>query len=378
MTVGYRSDSSLQITSIENLIHYIAYKKFPFLSMFMNSNPSNPSFMGNITDTNHKWNEKKLKTCRGELQADCTYNATTIYELEQYTDYIDGKTIIRIDDEFISVTTAGAYGSGKRALTVVRGFNSSTAAAHKAGSQIIIMNPHEEGHTPTRNDAQYGGQQENYTQIFYKVLQMSGTSQAVKTYGDELKIDKQLADKIPSLLEDFENAMIYGTKYFDGTSIRMMGGLLYWIASAYIFDNKGAQFTLETFYQDVWDRVKLGQDPSDLCMACGNEIILALTDMKAKIVQETMTINELNYDLDRIVVPGVGKVTVLPHPSMYPAYEYSIFPRKNVRAKALRPLSKDKLAKTGDHERWQAVMEATGEFINFQKGAAVRRKNISR
>lgn len=383
MATGLRASSSLQILSIENLIHYLAYKKFPFLSMFMDSNPKSPSFMGKVTDTTHKWNEKRLKTNRGELYAAIAAAATTMYDSNIYADYIAGKTVVKVDDEYMTVS-AVTVGSSYITLTVVRGFNSSTDAAHDANAETIIMNPHNEAHVPTRNDAQYGDQQYNYTEIFYKTIAMSGTSQAVKTYGDELKVDKQLAEKLPSLLEDFQNAMIHGTRYSTTTggsgsdeTIRMMGGLIYWIPTSMTRDNKGSQFTLNTLADDVHELVQNGVDPGDLVMSCGNDVLKTIEDRKATIVQETMSINKLDYSLKKIIVPGNYEVTVLPHASLYPANEYNIFPRKAVKAKALRPLSKDKLAKTGDLERWQAVMEATAEFHNFQKGGAIRRKNVS-
>lgn len=376
-----RKDGTFQIESIENLIHTMAYLKYPFLSMFMNSDPQSPSFMGKITDTDHKWTEKRLNTCRGELQAAITDSDTTIYELNQYTHYIDGKSIIRIGDEFISVTTAGAYDSthGHRHLTVVRGWDSTTAVAHDAGEEIIIINLFPENYTPTTlNSAQYGAKQTNYTEIFYDLIQASRTSQAIKAIGNEFNIDAQLANCIPALLQQYENAMIYGRKYFDGTDTRMMGGMFYWIDQYTdgVQDSGGAQFTMDMLAQDVHQIVKNGADPSDLAMACGAGVLKTIEDKKASIVQETMKVNGFDYKISTIRVPGDYIVKVLPHALIYPKQEYTVFPQQNVKCKALTPLAKEDLAKVGDGARKQAVMEATGEFHNFAKGSAIRRKNV--
>ncbi len=115
-----------------------------------------------------------------------------------------------------------------------RGFGGTTAATHAASTTITIIGMGRlEG-----DDADYGPLTSltnpyNYTSIFQKGIQVSGTLQAISQYGIEDEFMYQANKAVPHLLRLVERQAFYGARDVgSATAPRSMGGL-----SVFITDN---------------------------------------------------------------------------------------------------------------------------------------------
>jgi len=370
------ANSSLMVQSIEQLVYMLANHNRPFLARYMNAEgPSGTKADPAVKNVKHEWNEKKLKSNRDNVLTAIDNSATTLYTSNQYARYIDGQSIIQVDDEYMTVTTA-VWGSSKWTLTVVRGFDTSSGGAHSVGAQINIINPGTEGADATRSDADFGVQGYNYTQIFQRELALSGTAQAVTTYGNELKLETHAAELFPEMLQELENALVSGIRYQSGAK-RIMGGMYYFCSNGGVNqDSKGNQLDLRTIDNDIAQLVRNGVDPTKLDFACGTAVRQSISDLKAFKTQDPSSQKGIDYNADFIVTPQGYRLEIPPTAAVFNPNEYFIYPKDSIKVKHLRPLATKDLGATGDADKKLLVMESTAEFPGWALGAALRRKNI--
>lgn len=117
-------------------------------------------------------------------------------------------------------------------LTVVRRYG-GTAASNLANALklTIVGNAALEGADAPAVRYTTRQRKQNYTQIFTAAVQVSGTAQAVRSYGVQDEVDFQKQERLRELLRDLENTVINGTAPSTGmpgssTVRRSMNGII--------------------------------------------------------------------------------------------------------------------------------------------------------
>jgi hypothetical protein len=155
-----------------------------------------------------------------------------------------------------------------------------------------------------------------------------------------------------------------------------MAGMPYYLADDCKVDNGGNRFNLGKLQEDLNRLSENGVSPEDTLLLAGSGVRSAINRHKEVIVREKMNIRDLDYNLNRIVLPN-GTITIAPYTLALKPDEYYLFEKDSVKVKFLRALKREALAKSGDSEKYMVVTEPTFEFHNWRAGAAIRRSNIA-
>lgn len=382
MALTYSYNTANPYLSKVDFLRKLANHYRPTLSMFI-ANPAGTPSDPSVKDVTHKWVDKTLKGRRGKLHADITNSGTSITVEGASLGLIttatsDYYSMLVIGDEYIKVASATLSGDiWTCTCTAGRGLLSTTAAAHAAGTPVHLVNRFKEGADAGAYDQSFGTEVYNYTQIIRAEYALTGTAQAVQTYGNELDLNTIRAEVMPALFQEMENALFSPIRANDGAGFRTMGGFPYFVTSDMTKDSAGNRFALKTVAEDIDLLVEKGVDTNNLIMIAGSSVLTTLADKKAQIVQETMKLRELDYQLFKLTVPGNHSIKVSEWAPVLDPNEYYIFPMDSVKVKFFRPLDKVAIAKTGDSDKEMLVSELTTEFHGFQKGGALRRKNVA-
>lgn len=227
----------------------------------------------------------------------------------------------------------------------------------------------------------------NYTQILKKTVQVSGTTEAVDKAGRESELAYQLAKRGKELKRDLEYALCQNTVAVAGSSAtaRQMAGIERWIATNKDHNTDGTTpvttsgapttdltdgTTVRTFTEallkavlaSVWDE---GGDPTTLMVGKYNKQIASGFSGIATLYRDT--------------APKIGQAEIIGAADVYVSDfgQLAIVPNRFMRGRtaavidwdywevsALRPFFKEKLAKTGDSEKWHIVGEYTLKALN--------------
>lgn len=234
----------------------------------------------------------------------------------------------------------------------------------------------------------------NYTQILKKTVQVSGTSDAINKAGRESELAYQLAKRGKELKRDLEYALCQNTLAVVGSSVtaRQMAGIERWIATnkdnytdgTTAVTTSGAPTTdltdgttvrtftealLKTVLADTWDN---GGDPTTLMVGKFNKQIASGFAGIATLYRDT--------------APKIGQTEIIGAADVYVSDfgQLSIVPNRFMRGRtalvidwdywevsALRPFFKEKLAKTGDSEKWHIVGEYTLKALNEKSSGKI-------
>ena len=198
------------------------------ISMIINDEPTLLGLIGlngaPLFQTKYEWMSDSLNSNRSNLAADVTNVATTFNVSAGDGQKFRVNSILVLDDEYMKVT--GVAGD---AITVTRGFDGTTAAAHTAAtSEIrIVARPQLEGAGVGQDESHDRYVDYNFTQIFERYASVSNTQQAVRTYNVDDELNYQVQLRLKELAREFNDALIYGRRFDAGSGQpRMTGGLL--------------------------------------------------------------------------------------------------------------------------------------------------------
>ncbi|MCR8843086.1 DUF5309 domain-containing protein [Paenibacillus sp. SC116] len=139
--------------------------------------------------------------------------------------------VIVVGEEYMQVSAVAGD-----TITVVRGFDGTTAAAITAGGEIrIVARPQLEGALPGVDEGHDRYVDFNVTQIIERYAAVSNTQQNVRTYNVDDELNYQVQLRLKEATREMNDWLIYGRR-IDGApgTPRMTGGLLYFA------DKKGA------------------------------------------------------------------------------------------------------------------------------------------
>lgn len=214
---------------------------------------------------------------------------------------------------------------------------------------------------------------ENYAQIFYKVINVSETQEAIAKYGGvKSEIEYQVRKKFVELAKDVEYSFMVGTATAGQTgtgsaNARKLGGLSTIIttntATASGDASTGTAFedTLNDLFQTMYGT---GETPDTvLCAGARKRYISALTANVTRNVdaEKKMQINSINiYDSD------FGTVNIILD-RYVPSTKLFAIKKEMFRSAYLRKFKRVPLAKTSDATRVAIVGELTLDAL--QEGA---------
>lgn len=261
-----------------------------------------------VTDPEFNWFEKRLDARRLNVASQVDTVATTI-TVSKDAKVVVAKTLLYVEStkEILFVTTDP---TSDTSLTVSRGAAGTVAATIPANAKILVIGTaFEEASLPPTGQAYDPFRRYNYTQIFRRTLEISGTAKEIDLRtGDALKEAKREALEYISI--DIERSFWFGNRHQDtyqGKPRRFMGGVLSQLSDSNIFDASksadGVSFDdLEAYMKDLF---KYGS--SEKMVFSGD---LALLTIQRIIRQEpgctwsfTPQTKEYGMNVSRLVTP---------------------------------------------------------------------------
>lgn len=239
----------------------------------------------------------------------------------------------------------------------------------------------------------------NDTQISEKTIQISGTSQAVVAAGGSNKMGYQLLKKSKELKRDMEGILTYNQAKSAGTSstARKLAGLPSWLgtntnflttgttpgadpatldgAAIRTYNNTGGTAVTaaldETKVKDVVQNIykNSGDSPAYMLVSPANKQIVStftgpgtrFTQVEDKTLSSVVDIYESDF----------GRIKVVPDIFLANPHDVFFINPDYVRVAYLRPFQTTPLAKTGDSDRKQLIVEYTLEMGNEKAHGAV-------
>lgn len=262
-----------------------------------------------VDDPEFNWFEKRLDARRLEVNGAVSSAAATTITVATDAKVVVKNTLLYVEStkEIISVT---ADPTSDTSLTVARGVAGTTAAAIADKAKLLVIGTaFEEGSLAPTGQAYDPFRRYNYTQIFRRTLEITGTAKEIKLRtGDAVKEAKREALEYISI--DIERSMWFGSRYqdtYNGKPRRFMGGVMSQIPAANIFDasslTDGVSYSdLEGWMKDIF---KFGSN--EKMVFCGD---LALLTIQRIIRSEpsstwswTPQTKEYGMNVQRLVTP---------------------------------------------------------------------------
>lgn len=291
-----------------------------------------------------------------------TYTSTAaVGNREDLTDIIDN--ITPTETPFYSM-----IGKGKASGTL---HEWQTQALRAAG-----VNAHAEGDDTTATAVTPQVRLGNRTQILKEAASVSGTQEAVDKAGQKSEMGKQLALKGAEMKLDIEYALTRNSTA--ATAPRTMRGLVGWMVAANVNAGTGyvaPNYIANTAQTDGTTRAfteALLKDTLQKTYVAGGRPTVLMMGATAKQTFSTFTGNasrqknaedsKLNATID-VYINDFGTCKAVINLQQRARDVFLIEPGKWKFA-VLRPWQKSELAKTGDSERQQLLIEGTLEAIN--------------
>lgn len=256
------------------------------------------------------------------------------------------------------------------------------ALAAASGSNAVI-----EGDDATTDAANTNTRLFNYTQISDKVARTSGTQEAVNNAGMKSTMAREMADKMKELKRDVETTLLQNVAYVAGndTLARKMAGLQTYIKTninkasdgtaatgdgSDIYTDGTPRALVESYVEDClatgWTN---GANPSlGICNAFQKRKFAAFSGSSTKMSDGDK--RKVTNNVEVYVDPLGTEIRLVPCRHAPTDVVYFVDPQF-VEFTTLRDFSTVTLAKTGDSERKQIIVEYTMEVRNERGHAAV-------
>lgn len=289
---------------------------------------------------------ERLKFSTGDVLSLRTAGATEIVRVTGY-----------------SVTTATT-------LLVTKGYEGTTSIQHVTGVIVVgVGTALPEGSDPEAARSQDRVQNDNYTQIFGPTsVHMSATEQVVDKYGVSNEFAHQVFNRTKENVISREQAYIYGRRTNSTTTeIRTTGGLDYFITTN--TDTTSTQITITSIQSNQQLCYNQGGVPDRIACNPGSLNDLNSVSDTGRVRQEVMDARR-GRAATMTAYTEFGGITVVRNRWVHP-FDAFLFSRENVVRRILRPLTLERLAKTGDSDKAQVVCEEGLEVKGEEHSAAM-------
>jgi hypothetical protein len=217
------SDTTPQVRAIGDLIHLIDPVDTPLVSL-LGLDSARSKFRLSVNGTKIEWLEDSYDAVSGTCNQGTTITTSTLTITLTDASVVQPGHVLLIDAEYMVVATVNTTSN---AITVKSRAYGGTNATHATGATFTIVGmARDEG-----DDADYGGLVDitapyNYTSIFQKALNISGTQQAIDQYGIPDEFMYQSNKIVPHLTRLVERAIFHGVRAVGSASTpRSFGGL---------------------------------------------------------------------------------------------------------------------------------------------------------
>lgn len=373
-TISYSADFGSRLEAVNKMLKTVADRDTPILSMLMN--------LGSPVDNfKYEWVDKTLAGFMDSLSAALTSSTTTTITVSSNSSapkrYVDGKTLIQCEDEVLLVSSTITVQTNYSSFNVTRASLGTTASSHPVSSEVIIIGlPENEGFSAGRDDSQKGSRKYNYSQIFHREVKLSGTSQSTNAVENEMNLDKQIADLLPELMKELQQALFFGQRYAADTTQyldRRAGGFRYWAVTGggTNTDISGNPLSVSTIDDIIEQYITNGGDTGKMILMVPPRQQRALNDLKeARIIGGGMgqTEKTLTNYMNRYEFASGMQVDVLMAQGLARNEAY-IFQKDlvEVRPYKSRAFFRKPLPEDGDFKREMILGEYTFVFRNVRE-----------
>lgn len=368
----YSTDYTARRESVATMLNDIANRETVLVPIIADFSASD------VTNIRHEWVNKPLASLKDTLAAAQASTTSTVLTVSATTAaparYIANVSVLQFGTESMLVTSVVTITATYTGLQVTRGFRSSTPTTYASGTQFFIVGGRSEGFTANRDDAQYGVREFNFTSIIERQLKLSGTSQSMKTVGDENKIARQVAELTAELMKQLQVNAIWGVRNQNGTNAfdHTMGGLRdYAQRAGNQIDNGGNAVSTTLFDNIIETYANRGGDVSKMMALVSYKQQRKINELKAaRIISGGMSQSEstLTNKVDRYDFNGAARIGIVATTDVADN-EIIIFQEGKVKLKPLngRAWKVEDLAKTGDTDDKLIVGEYTMEVANARE-----------
>lgn len=338
---------------------------------------------GAATQTKHSWVEDTLNATTavqsGGTQAQMALGTTsgTVLRLSGshitrskitagtlLKDRLSGKT------EVIQVTAVSSTSA-----TVTRGYGATSAQTHAAGATWeIISNPRPQGMEGPADESTTRALKHNFTQIFSKGVKITGTAEAIDHAGLNSESQYQVMMRLKELKRELDRSCIMGVRApndVGASTYGTMGGLIDFIGFIAAGNVNGTAETLtpsvvNTMAKQVFDD---GGSPDTLLVGGVQKQKISSFDQEFR--RSTLDSRRAGYTVEEFVTDlGVNLRIIVDR--WVPNDVAMVLDSSRIKIMPLqgRSFFLEKLAKTGDAEKWQIVGEYTMEVRNAAEAHA--------
>ncbi|KAA3643430.1 MAG: hypothetical protein DWQ07_23235 [Chloroflexi bacterium] len=348
------SDTTSQARVISDVIQMVDPRDTPLIAK-LGLDGAREKFKIQLNGHKVELLEDELDPLEDALDGALDNSATSSIGVDDATKFQDGH-IILIDNEKMVVKSADS--TGNTVDVYGRGFGSTTAVSHTDNSTITIIGMARlEG-----DDADYGPIVDlsapfNYTSIFQKAVQVSGTQQVISQYGIDDEFMYQANKAVPHLLRLVERQAFYGEREVgSGSAPRSMGGLSTFITDNSVDAGGGiAKSDVDALMEEI---TMDGGYPDLLVMnpRIANDL-RGLLD-SSSFVRVSQDENKLGVDAIERVMTQYGELELVmdrwcPEDTAY------ILQSDKVGFYTLRPFASHELARSGDSLKGEVIGEVS-------------------
>ena len=353
------------LDSLEAIISRISPEETPLFTM-LETIPA--------INTKHEWIEDVLRGNTGVLGAAMTAACVSMRVADAAnripctTNY---PVMIRVDEEIMK-----AYVRVTNKLTVQRGYNSTTTAAHSSNATVeIIADLGLEGADARTADARTRTRPYNMTQFFDGTILVSDTQQAIESAGIvPTEADYQAAIQMTQLKIQVEKAMLNGTRVDGSTStFRSMGGLWHYISTNKTNASSSA-VTKANIEADTKSCYDAGGKPSVLM--CNSTQLNKIMNLYTDRIRSTPETIFGGANITRIITPFAagGEMALIPN-QFVAQHEYYILDMSKLKKAALISFRTIDIARTGSAVKMQVQGEYT--LVCKNEAAHARRYGLA-
>jgi len=366
--------SATYILSLDPMVDAILLDDANILSVLGFSNQGKP-----VSQTKHEWDEDELnpvtvlaKASGGDLSA--AGMTTLLLSAGQQARVTAGtklKDQLSGKYEVLQVTARSGVSA-----TVVRGHGGTSAETHATGATYdIIAHARPQGMAGPKDESVARSRSYNYTQIFSKGIDLTGTALAIEHNGiakeDSYQIDKRMRE----LIRELDRTVIMGiraTANVSDTVYGNMGGLIDYIKHATGGNTTSTSETLtpsvlNAMAKQVYDD---GGTPDIVIVGGLQKQKISAFDKEYR--RTTLDSRRAGFTIEEFVTDlGINLRVVVDR--WVPVDMAIVIDSSRIHIKPLqtRGFFLEKLSKVGDSEKWQIVGEYTMEVKQAGKAHAI-------
>jgi hypothetical protein len=272
--------------------------------------------------------------------------------------------LCRIGTEYVLATSASTD-----AITVTRGYNSSTAATHAANVRIQVIGPvHTEGKDADLAVSTVRTKPNNQIQLFMEPIHVSGQQEAVDKYGGVTsEIDYQTVKAMGMASEHLEMSLFWSTlQNHAANTPGLMNGFYNLITTNRTADTGTVdEAAIQADILSIWDEGSVPQ----IIIAAG-KVCQDIAALYSDRIRSDVTVNTGGAQITAVIdVLGGGPIIVMPHRLL--EGEYFMLNLNAAALVYLRPFFLKDLADDGDADKRTLIGDYTLELHN-EKGHAYR------